>query len=133
MVCADATDAIASAMMTLLIGYCSFLMIYRRLESAFISSRPGISDWPNETFRLPRFFSAQFAFDGAGDAGGEALHLLQVRALHHHPRQRLGAGEAHQHAARAGEFGFAILNFADHRGQLVQRLAAAYTHVPQAL
>ena len=32
--------------------------------------------------------------------GARALHLLHVRAFHHHARQGLGAREAHQHAAR---------------------------------
>src|SRR5581483_3116988 len=46
---------------------------------------------------------ADLAPDGFGNARAESLYLRQIGAFHHHARQRLGAGKAHQHAARATE------------------------------
>ena len=71
--------------------------------------------------------------DSFRDSCAGPLHLFQVRAFHHHARQRLGSGKAHQYAARSGESLFHKLDLTRYGGKLRQPLFFPHAHVDQTL
>src|ERR1700688_3985853 len=78
-------------------------------------------------------FCSQLRPDFRSDMVGELFHSLQVRALHHYARQRLGSGESHQHATGVSK---GLLGIADgrlHARQFLDRLPLAHPDVDQAL
>src|SRR6202162_4313677 len=78
-------------------------------------------------------FCSQLRPDFRRDMVGELLDSLQVRALHHYARQRLGSREPHQHATGISKRLLGIADGRLHARQFLHRLPLAHPNIEQAL
>src|SRR5690349_9246013 len=83
--------------------------------------------------RTGLFSSSQLQPDPGCDAIGEVLDAVQIRPFHHYASQRLGAGEADQHAAVVSERCFRRADLVGDGGNLIERLAVFHSDIHQEL
>src|SRR5271165_217322 len=87
-------------------------------EASANASRRRITSSVTSRVNCGILFAAELVADAGGDAVGEALDALGVRAFHHHAGQGFGAGEADQDAAGIAEGGFGFADLVAHGGEI---------------